>query len=97
MTLKTLFPTFIYSAALERRAAPFNRQLLAECRQLRKDDAAGRRWSDENYPGGYTSYGSVHWLQRISPTLSGSSKRSIVTSRSSPAPSIGTLRDGSCT
>ena len=47
----------------------FNRQLLTECRQLRHDDAAGRRWSAENYPGGYTSYGSVHWLQRISPTF----------------------------
>ena len=36
---------------------------------MRLDDAAGRRWSAKNYPGGYTSYGSVHWLQRISPTF----------------------------
>jgi uncharacterized protein (TIGR02466 family) len=53
----------------KRGAREFNRQLLKECRQLRLDDAAGRRWSAENYPGGYTSYGSVHWLQRISPTF----------------------------
>lgn len=70
MTIHALFPTFVYSAALQSRgAAAFNRQLLKECRQLRLDDAAGRRWSAENYPGGYTSYGSVHWLQRISPTF----------------------------
>jgi uncharacterized protein (TIGR02466 family) len=70
MAIHKLFPTFIYSAALQRNGtAAFNRQLLKECRQLRLDDAAGRRWSAEHYPGGYTSYGSVHWLQRISPTF----------------------------
>jgi uncharacterized protein (TIGR02466 family) len=70
VTLHRLFPTFIYSSALQNRGAgDFNRQLLKECRQLRHDDSAGRRWSAENYPGGYTSYGSVHWLQRISPTF----------------------------
>ena len=70
MTMHKLFPTFVYSGALQKRGAnEFNRQLLKECRQLRHDDAAGRRWSAENYPGGYTSYGSVHWLQRISPTF----------------------------
>ena len=46
-----------------------NRQLLKESRQLRLDDAAGRRWSAKNYPGGYTSYGSAHRLQRVSPTF----------------------------
>jgi uncharacterized protein (TIGR02466 family) len=70
MTLHELFPTLVYTAALQARgSAAFNRQLLKECRQLREDDAAGRRWSAKNYPGGYTSYGSVHWLQRISPTF----------------------------
>ena len=70
MTLHALFPTFVYAAALG-RADPtdFNRQLLKECRQLRLDDAAGRRWSKKNYPGGYTSYSSVHRLQTISPTF----------------------------
>ncbi len=70
MTTHTLFPTQVYTAALQRRGArEFNRQLLKECRQLRDDDAAGRRWSAKNYPGGYTSYGSVHRLQRVSPTF----------------------------
>ena len=46
MTLHKLFPTFVYVAALQSKGvAAFNRQLLKECRQLRHDDAAGRRWS----------------------------------------------------
>ena len=70
MPMHRLFPTLVYSNALQKRGArAFNRQLLKECKQLRHDDAAGRRWSAQNYPGGYTSYGSVHWLQRISPTF----------------------------
>ena len=70
MTVQALFPTHVYGAALQQRGGPaFNRALLAECRQLREDDAAGRRWSARNYAGGYTSYGSAHRLQQISPTF----------------------------
>ena len=70
MGVHALFPTLVYASALQSGdARSFNRQLLKECRQLRLDDAAGRRWSDKNYPGGYTSYGSVHRLQTVSPTF----------------------------
>lgn len=70
MTRHALFPTLVYAAALQRgEPGDFNLQLLKECRQLRLDDAAGRRWSKQNYPGGYTSYGSVHRLQTVSPTF----------------------------
>ena len=70
MTVHALFPTLVYAAALQRSgASTLNRQLVNECRQLRLDDAAGRRWSKKNYPGGYTSYGSAHRLQTISPTF----------------------------
>jgi uncharacterized protein (TIGR02466 family) len=70
MTIHTFFPTYIYTASLERGDnRTFNRQLLEESRQLRLDDETGRRWSVKNYPGGYTSYGSAHRLQRISPTF----------------------------
>jgi len=70
VAVHTLFPTLIYASALQGGdAGAFNRQLLKECRQLRLDDAAGRSWSDKNYPGGYTSYGSVHRLQTVSPTF----------------------------
>ncbi len=70
MAIRSLFNTFVYSAPLQRRGArEFNRQLLMEARQLREDDKAGRHWSASNYPAGYTSYGSSHRLQRISPTF----------------------------
>ena len=70
MTVHALFPTLVYAAALQKGGSRgFNRQLLKECLQLREDDAAGRRWSLKNYDGGYTSYGSVHRLQDISPTF----------------------------
>jgi uncharacterized protein (TIGR02466 family) len=70
MTAHSLFPTIVYAAALEKsKSRDLNRRLLAECLQLREDDAAGRRWSAKNYPGGYTSYGSVHKLQAVSPTF----------------------------
>ena len=68
MTVERLFATLIYS----RRVAGAGRlgpPLLRECRQLRLDDAAGRRWSAKNYPGGYTSYGSVCRMHRLSPTF----------------------------
>jgi uncharacterized protein (TIGR02466 family) len=70
MATYALFPTYVYTSALERGGSrQLNRRLLAEALQLRDDDAAGRRWSAKNYPGGYTSYGSVHRLQRMSPTF----------------------------
>jgi uncharacterized protein (TIGR02466 family) len=70
MTTQTLFPTLIYKAPLAPRGAvAFNRQLLREAYQLRQDDAAGRRWSESGYPGGYTSYGTASRLQTVSPTF----------------------------
>ncbi len=70
MTTESLFPTRIYSARLQARgSAALNGGLLRECRQLRLDDAAGRRWSASNYPGGYTSYGSANKMHTVSPTF----------------------------
>jgi uncharacterized protein (TIGR02466 family) len=70
MGTRAYFPTLVYSAALQKRGTvAFNARLLHECRQLREDDVAGRRWSRRNYPGGYTSYGSQHRLYEISPTF----------------------------
>ena len=68
MAVQLLFPTLVYQARLPgwRR---LNAPLLRECRQLRADDAAGRRWSQRNYPGGYTSYNSAHRMHRRSPTF----------------------------
>ena len=64
-----LFPTLVYSAPLGAGAAKLNRELLIECRKIREQDAAGRRWSARNYPNGYTSYGSLDQLHRMSSTF----------------------------
>jgi uncharacterized protein (TIGR02466 family) len=65
-----LFATHVYTSVLQRSGSrKLNRQLLKEGRQLKDDDAAGRRWSAKNYRGGYTSYGSSHKLHQISPTF----------------------------
>jgi len=70
MTTRAYFPTLVYHARLRPgRWRALNEQLLRECRQLRVDDAAGRRWSAKSYPGGYTSYNSVSRLHRVSPTF----------------------------
>ena len=64
------FPTRIYEARLAHAGwRTLNTRLLRECRQLKDDDAAGQRWSQANYPGGYTSYSSAHRMHRVSPTF----------------------------
>ena len=70
MTTQVLFPTLVYQERLRRRGwQALNARLLRECRQLRADDAAGRRWPARNYPGGYSSYNSAHRMHRLSPTF----------------------------
>jgi len=70
MSTTSLFATQVYRSALRARGVKaLNTQLLREIRQLRLDDAAGRRWSARNYPGGFTSYGSASRLHRLSPTF----------------------------
>jgi uncharacterized protein (TIGR02466 family) len=65
-----LFPTRVYRARFPAKSgAALNERLLKECLQLRRDDSAGRRWSKQCYPGGYTSYQSVHKLHELSPTF----------------------------
>jgi uncharacterized protein (TIGR02466 family) len=70
MSITSLFATQIYRSPLRVRGVQaLNAQLLREIRQLRLDDAAGRRWAARNYPGGFTSYGSASRLHRLSPTF----------------------------
>jgi uncharacterized protein (TIGR02466 family) len=70
MATHSLFPTLVYSAPLQRNGLHrFNAQLLRECLQLRQDDTGGRRWSEKNYPGGYTSYDTANRMHESSPTF----------------------------
>ncbi|MBI4621707.1 MAG: hypothetical protein HY736_00605, partial [Verrucomicrobia bacterium] len=76
MSTRAWFPTLIYCAPLQKSGlARFNAGLAEECRQLRDFDAAGRRWSARNYPGGYTSYASMNELHRFSSTFGGLEKK----------------------
>lgn len=63
------FGTAVYTAVLFREFRKFNRELVREIHQLREFDVEGRRWSRRNYPGGYTSYGSMDQLHRFSSTF----------------------------
>ncbi len=70
MTTHRLFPTLVYSRPLSRRGGrELNERLLRECLQLRHDDDAGQRWSEKNYPGGFTSYNSASRMHQLSPTF----------------------------
>jgi uncharacterized protein (TIGR02466 family) len=70
MTTHTFFPTLVHSARLSQPGSrQLNHRLLQECQQLRLDDAAGRRWSAKNYPGGFTSYNSASRMHQLSPTF----------------------------
>lgn len=65
--IKSWFPTLIHHAPLLRQgAARYNTELLREIAQLREYDRAGQQWSAKNYPGGYTSYGSMDRLHQFS-------------------------------
>ena len=67
MPVRAWFPTLVYCEPLQRAGLThLNLELAEECRQLRAYDRAGRRWSEKNYPGGYTSYASLNQLHRFS-------------------------------
>lgn len=73
--VRSLFATQIFHAPLKvsgsqsRGLGDFNERLLNECFAYREIDRVGRKWSKSNYPGGYTSYGSLDQLHRQSPTF----------------------------
>jgi uncharacterized protein (TIGR02466 family) len=70
------FATSIYNAPLQTRGgAKLNAELVTECDQLEAFDIDGRKWSEKNYPGGYTSYASMNELHRFSSTFEGLEKK----------------------
>jgi uncharacterized protein (TIGR02466 family) len=76
MPIRAWFPTFLYCEPLQKSGlARLNDELAAECQQLREYDKAGQEWSARNYPGGYTSYGSMSQLQHFSSTFSDLEKK----------------------
>jgi uncharacterized protein (TIGR02466 family) len=76
MAIRALFPTRVYHAPLARAAAArFNRTLADECEALAASDAAGAKWSDKHYLGGYTSYGSLDRLHLVSSVFAALARR----------------------
>ncbi|MES2855846.1 MAG: TIGR02466 family protein [Bdellovibrionota bacterium] len=60
MPIQEWFPTSIYIEKLKTTGLEkFNRELLEQCQLVRETDPEGEEWSEENYLGGYTSYGSI--------------------------------------
>ena len=69
-SVQAWFPTLIYCEPLQPSGLRvFNAEIGDECYRIREHDAAGRKWSEPNYPLGYTSYGSLDRLHRFSSTF----------------------------
>ena len=76
MPIRAWFPTHLYCEPLQKTGlARLNTELADECRRLREFDTAGRKWSEKNYPGGYTSYASMNELHRFSSTFADLEKK----------------------
>lgn len=70
MPITSHFPTFIYYENLfPKKKKEFTTDLLKECYQFKKIDKSGQKWSEKNYPGGYTSYQSISNLHQVSSTF----------------------------
>jgi len=82
MPVRSWFPTLIYCEPLQPRGlARLNAELADECRKLRAFDRAGRKWSERNYPGGYTSYASMNELPRFSSTFAALERKLLIHAR----------------
>lgn len=70
MALITLFTSEILQTPLSiPNKTKFNQDLAKECYQLREMDHVGRKWSKNNYLGGYTSYSSYANMHEWSSTF----------------------------
>jgi len=68
----SLFPSLIIQNKLKFKGlspAKQNRELLEEILKIREIDDRGRKWSEKNYPGGYTSYATLNELHKFSTTF----------------------------
>ncbi len=68
--IQSLFPTFIYAASLTKESTlGLNKEIAKEAIRYSEIDEEGQLWSLKNYKGGYTSYGSISQLHKISTTF----------------------------
>lgn len=58
--VKKIFESCLYHKSLFPNRPPhWNKEFLREISQIQKIDEEGKKWSQKNYWGGYTSYGST--------------------------------------
>lgn len=69
MPFEKLFPTYLYNEKLN-TSGNLRKEILSEAYKFRDIDIEGKKWSKKNYPGGYTSYGSLSKLHDMSPYFS---------------------------
>ncbi len=67
-SIKTVFPSYIYQGTLA-QARRLNREFKKEITALEQVDDFGRKWSEKNYQGGYSSYSSMCRLHLTSPNF----------------------------
>ncbi len=68
--IKALFPSFVYYAPLKKDGIKaLNKDLKQESLKIAEIDEDGQAWSEKNYIGGYTSYGSMAQLHQFSTTF----------------------------
>lgn len=67
MSIAKFFPTLIFTD--QARGSALRHQLMLEIEDLMDLDGAGNAWSEENYPNGFTSYGSANELQKSYPAF----------------------------
>lgn len=68
--ITNLFPTTIYYAPLKAQdGLQLNKDLKSEALKFSEIDDQGQLWSKKNYKGGYTSYGSIAQLHKVSTTF----------------------------
>jgi uncharacterized protein (TIGR02466 family) len=69
MAIHSFFPSSVVQSNLRFRGRSLirqNKELLEEIRKIQKIDDRGREWSENHYPGGYTSYDSFNELHKFS-------------------------------
>lgn len=64
-----IFVSTVYQQSLKAIHHKLKKTLLHEVQILKRDDKAGRQWSQKNYPRGYTSYASANQMHVTSPTF----------------------------
>jgi len=69
MPMHKLFPSLVLQDKVQSPSSKLHRELLQESYKFREIDKLGQAWSKKNYPGGYTSYGSLATMYDISPTF----------------------------